>query len=107
MAQRARKRPSSREAATENPRIAAEVRILNCLPSAGTETDWRFENALEAGLLTAAPIPKSKDLREAWWKIGNQLNTGSCVGWATADSVLRWHLVKAKRIKQDDVLSVR
>jgi hypothetical protein len=107
MAQRARKRATNRDPATENPRISAETRILNCLPSKGTENDWRIENALEAGMLAAAPIPKSKDLREKWWAIGNQLNTGSCVGWATADSVLRWHFVKAGRIKQTDLLSMR
>jgi papain like protease len=84
-------------------------RILNVVPSRGTETDWRFEHAERAGLLAAAPpkTPASKDLREPWWKIGDQGETGSCVGWATADGVLRWHLVKAGRISKDEKLSPR
>ena len=57
----------------------------------------------------AAPavIPQSRDLRESWWKIGDQGSTGSCVGWATADSVLRWHFVKANRLPKDKLLSPR
>lgn len=83
-------------------------RILNCIPSRNTEKDWVFEHAAEAGLVSAAPsVPSSKDLREAWWNIGDQLNTGSCVGWATADAVLRWHFVKANRLSKDKKLSVR
>src|SRR3712207_8143827 len=51
----------------------------------------RIEDADAVGLLDAAPAaaPKSKDLRQAWWKVGDQGSTGSCVGWATADSLLR------------------
>jgi hypothetical protein len=65
-------------------------------------------SAEQAGLLAAAPaIPKSKDLREPWWEIGNQEDTGSCVGWAAADSVVRWHLVKANRLSTKELLSVR
>src|SRR5262249_46360326 len=48
-----------------------------------------------------------KDLRESWWKIGDQGATGSCVGWATADSVLRWHFVKAGKLPKDQSLSPR
>ncbi len=84
-------------------------RILNCIPSRNTEKDWHFEHASEAGLLAAAPavIPKSKDLREPWWTIGDQKETGSCVGWGTAEGVLRWHFVKAHRLANDKPLSVR
>ena len=53
------------------------------------------------------PCPKSKDLRETWWKVGDQGTTGSCVGWATADALLRWHLTKAGRIKDTETLSKR
>ncbi len=84
-------------------------RILNCEPSRETDRDWRYDHAEEAGLLAAAPatIPSSKDLRTTWWKVGDQGSTGSCVGWATADSLLRWHFVKAGRIQRTDRLSVR
>ena len=83
-------------------------RILNCLPSPRVEDDWTMATAVEAGLLAApAALPAGKDLREKWWKVGNQGSTGSCVGWATADSVVRWHATKAGRIKQGDLLSVR
>jgi C1A family cysteine protease len=83
-------------------------RILNCLPSPKQEDDWTYDTALASGL-AAAPlsIPASKDLREPWWKIGDQAATGSCVGWATADSVLRWHFVKANRLAKDKLLSPR
>jgi hypothetical protein len=84
-------------------------RVLNCIPSQDTEKDWRFEHADSAGLLAAAPkkIPNAKDLRETWWKIGDQGSTGSCVGWASADAVLRWHFVKAGRLAKNEKLSTR
>ncbi|HKX25279.1 MAG TPA: C1 family peptidase [Actinomycetota bacterium] len=83
-------------------------RILNCIPSRETQKDWRFRAAAEAGVVdAAAAIPSTRNLREDWWRIGDQGSTGSCVGWATADSVLRWHLVKVGRIGKEDRLSVR
>jgi hypothetical protein len=84
-------------------------RVLNCIPSREPERDWRFEHAEQAGLLAAAPaaIPAKKDLREPWWKIGDQGSTGSCVGWAAAEGVLRWHLVKGGRLPKDERLSPR
>lgn len=82
-------------------------RILNCIPSRNTENDWRIENAVQAGLSSAA-LPSSIDLRDnSWWKIGDQESTGSCVGWASTDSLLRWHLVKANRLSKAQALSVR
>ena len=74
-------------------------RILNVNPSPKTDEDWTFETAQDADMVAAAPsIPASKDLRSSWWKVADQGSTGSCVGWATADSVLRWHFVKNGRI---------
>ena len=84
--------------------------ILNCVPSSKTDTDWELHNAQDAGLLTAPAraLPKSKDLREdTWWKVGDQGATGSCVGWASADSVIRWHLVQAGRLTKTERLSTR
>jgi len=83
-------------------------RVLNVVPSRETERDWRLEQADAAGVLAPrAPVPRSKDLREAWWKVGDQGSTGSCVGWATSDALLRWHYVKTGRIRQTESLSIR
>jgi hypothetical protein len=83
-------------------------RILNCLPSRNTENDWPLEVAQEAGLVGEVPVlPASVDLRTAWWKIGDQARTGSCVGWAAADGVLRWHFVQSGKLDQSTLLSVR
>jgi len=74
--------------------------LLNCLPSKGVETDWNYSQAVSAGVAKALEPPPAKDLREGndWWTIRDQKATGACVGFATADGVLRWHLVTAKRI---------
>jgi hypothetical protein len=83
-------------------------KILNCIPSRETETDWQIEHSMESAVLAAeATIPESKDLRETWWKIGNQESTGACVGWATADSLLRWHFVKSEELAKNELLSPR
>lgn len=106
---RQRKQPAKRS--TTRPKRAPKARvkrILNVVPSAGTEQDWEFEHAEEADIVAAAPrVPPSKDLRAAWWSVGDQGSTGSCVGWATADSVLRWHLVRAGRLSRTERLSPR
>jgi hypothetical protein len=88
--------------------LPSHARILNVLLSKDTQDDWMIEHAEAAGIIAAAPpIPASVDLREAWWKIGDQGSTGACVGWATADSVLRWHFVKAHKLDQNAMLSPR
>lgn len=82
-------------------------RVLNVVPSPDTYRDWMPENATDAGVLAAAPLPTSKDLRETWWKIDDQGSTGACVGFATAGSVLRWHFNKANRLPNNVLLSPR
>jgi hypothetical protein len=84
-----------------------QKRILNCIPSKEQAKDWPAERAYEARSLRAVVIPAAKDLREPWWGIGDQGSTGSCVGWASADAVLRWHMVKKGIVAQTDKLSVR
>jgi hypothetical protein len=85
-----------------------EDKVLNCIGSREKEKDWMFRNAAEAGLLDARRrIPSAKDMRERWWGVGDQKKTGSCVGWALADSVLRWHFVKAEWLPRDEKLSPR
>ncbi len=90
--------------------------ILNCLPSPKPEKHWTLETAAAAGITRAAPRGKAAaagagngnvDLRAAWWTVGDQGNTGSCVGWGAADAVLRWHFVQAGRLGRTEKLSVR
>jgi hypothetical protein len=83
-------------------------RILNVLPSREQERDWTLANAVAAEMTPlTTQLPPAVDLREKWWEIGDQGATGSCVGWAVADSLLRWHFVKAGRIAEDQHLSTR
>lgn len=83
--------------------------ICNVIPSKGTEKDWQLADSLAAGSIGAVPraLPASIDLRASWWAINNQENTGSCVGWATADGVVGYHMTKANRIAQTQLLSPR
>ena len=84
------------------------TRICNVEPSKKTENDWKFQDALSAGVLGApAALPASVDLRAPWWTIGDQENTGSCVGWATGDGVLRYHLVQIGKLTKTEQLSPR
>lgn len=83
-------------------------RVLNCIPSRNTEKDWEFVHAQHAALLSASSaLPPSVDLRADWWKVNDQGATGSCVGWASGDGVIRWHLVKRGLIKPDQLVAVR
>jgi len=87
---------------------AVTDRILNCVPSKEIEKDWTIEHAASAGLLALpAAIPATVDLREPWWTIGDQMDSGSCVGWGTGDGVLRWHFVKKGKLPANQRLSVR
>jgi C1A family cysteine protease len=87
-------------------------RICNLVTSRNIEKDWGFEHAQAAASAVAAAaapvgIPASVDLRADWWSINNQEDTGSCVGWASTDGVARYHMVKAGKIAQKDMLSPR
>jgi C1A family cysteine protease len=83
-------------------------RICNVVPSKGTEHDWRFQDAVASGALGAvAALPASVDLRAAWWAIDDQEDTGSCVGWATAEGVVRYHMVQAGKLAKTTLLSPR
>ena len=63
---------------------------------------------MAAGALGAvAAIPVSVDLRQSWWTIGDQGQTGSCVGWASADGVMRYHMVKTNKLSKTELLSPR
>ena len=83
--------------------------ICNLVPSTDTESDWSYQTSVNSGALGAAVAapPKSVDLRAPWWTINDQGVTGSCVGWATGDGVVRYMMVKAGRIDQATMLSPR
>jgi len=89
--------------------IRPKDRICNVMPSHNVDTDWSFGSALAAEAIAAPPaaLPPSVDLREAWWNIGDQEMTGSCVGWASTEGVARYHLVKAGRLGPNEHLSPR
>lgn len=83
--------------------------ILKCVPSVNRERDWQMSAAQAAGIHPPTrSIPRSRDLRDdSWWPVGNQGATGSCVGWGTADGVLRWHFAMKRKITHQQSLSVR
>ena len=107
MAEKRTTKRSGRTATTKRRRRPATRRILNCLPSPKQEDDWGMAEARTAGMLAAGRLPTAVDLREDWWRIGDQGSTGSCVGWATADSLLRCHFVKSGELSDTEKLSVR
>ena len=84
-------------------------RILNCLPSMNQEDDWTFGDFQESELdeEKVDAIPSTVDLRAPWWQIRDQKTTGACVGFATADGVLRWHYVSKGLIQDHEMTSPR
>src|SRR6478752_5557135 len=83
-------------------------RVYNCIESHDQHRDWSLQKAKILGLSARKKaVPASKDLREPWWNVGDQADTGSCVGWALADSVLRYHFVKAGKLRKHELNSVR
>jgi hypothetical protein len=69
--------------------------------------DFDAAKAHADGAIGEAPLPPEVDLRRAWHTVPDQGKTASCVGWAVADSALRWHLVVAGRLAPDEPLSAR
>ncbi len=83
-------------------------RILNCVHSLKQEEDWTVDTARQAKLVPARlSRPTNCNLRKLWWKIRDQKRTGACVGFATADGVLRWHYVQAGLIRRSEQTSPR
>jgi aminopeptidase C len=83
-------------------------RVFNCVESHSQHQDWTLRKAKALGLSAKKKkLPAAVDLREDWWNIGNQGMSGSCVGWAFADSLLRYHFVKAGKIRKHEHISVR
>ncbi len=106
----AAKRAAARKSAAKKSAAASSFhdRICNVVPSKDTETDFDYASSVASGAVTAgATLPASVDLRASWWKINDQEMTGSCVGWATADGVVRWHMVQAGKLDKSKMLSPR
>ncbi len=100
-------RTTKKNAESANHAVAVGERICNLVPSRGITTDWTLGDAMAVGALTAVPLPSSVDLRAPWWEVGDQGGTGSCVGWATGDGLMRFHLVKAGLMRKDQHISPR
>jgi C1A family cysteine protease len=105
----AKKRKRQAKRTTGTPTVVpVSRRICNLEPSKGTENDWSFLDSVAGGALAAvAAPPSSVDLRAAWWAINDQEDTGSCVGWATADGIVRYHMVNAGKLTKTELLSPR
>lgn len=89
------------------PRVAAAgtPRLLNVAES--PDDVW---DAIDAGRLRDLDPPRELDLRKnrQWYRVvGDQEHTGSCIGWALADSVMRWQLVDDGRLPRNQRLSPR
>jgi hypothetical protein len=87
-------------------RIAGSNRFLNVEPSPAREEDW---SARKDDRLKDKRPPRERDLRKGrpWFKVQDQGQTGSCVGFALADAVMRWQLVEHKRLAPTQRLSAR
>lgn len=82
--------------------------ICNVLESRDQHKDWSLRKIRRLGLdATGLSLPASVDLRASWWNVGNQGDTGSCIGWAVADSLLRYHFVKSGQLQKTERVSVR
>lgn len=108
MAKRKKSDRTQKTSAPETSGRPEQHRICNLVPSRDTQNDWQYENALAANAVAPlAALPASVDLRAAWWDIGNQESTGSCVGWSSTDGIARYHLVKAGKLDAKVKLSPR
>jgi hypothetical protein len=83
----------------------ARGRILNCRPSRVTLD--RVAPLVRLGMAAVGPTPTPIDYRAPGWPVGDQLQTGACVGWAVGDGVLRWHFVRKGLISPAERLSAR
>jgi hypothetical protein len=58
-------------------------------------------------VLNVGPSPARHEDHTPWYEVGDQGKTGSCVGWALADSVMWRQLVRKARLAEEDRLSPR
>jgi hypothetical protein len=86
--------------------IAGGDRFFTVEDSPAREKDW---SARKDGRLEDKRPPDALDLRKnrPWYDVRDQGQTGSCVGYALGDGVMRWQLVKLRRLKPRQRLSAR
>lgn len=82
----------------------AAQRVMNCVTSRNQEQDWKPERLQ---LQSDLDLPDEIDLRQPWWPVENQGNSGACVGFAVAGGLLRYQLVRAGYLAPDIPLSAR
>jgi hypothetical protein len=94
------------EASLEEPASTPRPALIPSSPRA--DEDWTIDYAARIGAISESwPAPDSLDLREPWHSIGNQGRIAAPVGWAIADSVVRWQLVQTGRLGSKERLSPR
>lgn len=84
---------------------SGDIRVLNLLPSTKVGEDYTLLNAIRAGVIELKQPPKSVDLRQDWWTISNQGNSGACVGFGVADGLLRYLFTKNKSLNPGERLA--
>lgn len=84
---------------------AKQVRVLNLQPSTKTDEDYTMLNAIRSGVMEAKAPPASVDLRADWWDVSDQGASGACVGFGTADGLLRYLFTKNKSINPGERLA--
>jgi len=80
---------------------------VEAIPAARRSRAPEDDYDLTKAPLGQAALPAEIDLRQPWHDVPQQGHTASCVGWSLADSILRWHLVRAGRLAPDARLSAR
>jgi C1A family cysteine protease len=80
---------------------------LNAIADARRSHETERDYGVAEAHLGDAPFPDRVDLRRDWHPIADQGHTASCVGWTVADSLVRWHLVEAGRLRSTEPLSAR
>jgi len=89
-------------------KMNTEHRVLNCVPSSNTDKDWTLDDAADGGFFDRFITPSNTvDLREDWWTIDDQKDSGACTGYAAAYGVLRWHFYKKGMITKYQKPSAR
>lgn len=84
---------------------SSQVRVLNLQPSTKTDDDYTMLNAIRSGVIEAKSPPSSVDLRADWWDVSDQGASGACVGFGTADGLLRYLFTKQKSINPGERLA--